>query len=90
MNSEAWSAWSAFPEPEQAVKLDPARLSGVQPNETPPSLLRPLTTAQVSDLRARVAAGEPKASLARELGISRQTLYQYLRPPEPARPARPG
>ena len=25
----------------------------------------------------RAAAGEPKAQLARELNISRQTLYQY-------------
>ena len=40
---------------------------------------RALTPDQVSDLRARVAAGEPKASLARKFGISRQTLYQYLR-----------
>lgn len=45
---------------------------------------RSLTPAQAQDLRTRVAAGEPKASLARELGISRQTLYQYLRPPQPA------
>jgi DNA invertase Pin-like site-specific DNA recombinase len=31
------------------------------------------------ELRRRVAAGEKKAPLARELGISRETLYQYLR-----------
>jgi DNA invertase Pin-like site-specific DNA recombinase len=43
-----------------------------------------LTPDQVADLRTRVAAGEPKARLARELGISRQTLYEYLRPPQPA------
>ena len=30
-------------------------------------------------LRGRVAAGEKKAALAREFGISRETLYQYLR-----------
>jgi DNA invertase Pin-like site-specific DNA recombinase len=29
-------------------------------------------------LRERIAAGMSKAKLARELGISRQTLYQYL------------
>src|SRR5947209_15307506 len=45
---------------------------------------RSLTPAQASDLRVRVAAGEPKASLARKFGISRQTLYQYLRPAKPA------
>ncbi|WP_456318840.1 recombinase family protein [Deinococcus rhizophilus] len=37
-----------------------------------------LTPAQVEDLRARVQAGEKKAALARELGISRETLYNYL------------
>lgn len=30
-------------------------------------------------LRQRVQAGEPKAALAREYGISRDTLYEYLR-----------
>jgi hypothetical protein len=39
--------------------------------------------AQVKALRVRVVAGEPQASLARELGVSRQILCQYLRPPEP-------
>jgi DNA-binding XRE family transcriptional regulator len=34
---------------------------------------------QVSDFRLRAAAGEQKAALAREFGISRETLYQYLR-----------
>ncbi len=39
---------------------------------------RSLSPRQVAELRRRVAAGEQKASLARELGISRETLYQYL------------
>ena len=43
-----------------------------------------LTPSQVEVLRARAAAGEPKAGLAREFGISRQTLYSYLSPPVPA------
>jgi DNA invertase Pin-like site-specific DNA recombinase len=42
-----------------------------------------LTAGQAEALRARAAAGEPKAGLAREFGISRQTLYQYLSPPVP-------
>jgi DNA invertase Pin-like site-specific DNA recombinase len=42
-----------------------------------------LTPSQVEVLRARAAAGEVKAALAREFGISRQTLYQYLSPPTP-------
>lgn len=33
----------------------------------------------VAELRRRAAAGEQKAKLAREFGISRETLYQYLR-----------
>lgn len=37
-----------------------------------------LSPEQVKALRARVAAGEIKAQLAREFGISRETLYQYL------------
>ena len=40
-----------------------------------------LSPEQVADLRQRAAAGEQKATLAREFGISRETLYQYLRRP---------
>ncbi|KAA6462035.1 recombinase family protein [Acidobacteria bacterium AB60] len=36
-----------------------------------------LTPERVTELRARVAAGEKKAALAREFGISRETLYSY-------------
>ncbi|MDN5794619.1 MAG: recombinase family protein [Intrasporangium sp.] len=38
-----------------------------------------LTAGQVADLKARADAGEAKAALAREFGISRETVYQYLR-----------
>ena len=38
-----------------------------------------LSPEQVADLRRRAAAGEQKSALAREFGISRETLYQYLR-----------
>ena len=38
-----------------------------------------LSPDQVVTLRQRAAAGEQKAALAREFGISRETLYQYLR-----------
>jgi DNA invertase Pin-like site-specific DNA recombinase len=37
-----------------------------------------LTPERVQELRARVARGEKKAVLAREFGISRETLYQYV------------
>ena len=38
-----------------------------------------LSEEKISQLRQRAAAGEKKAALAREFGISRETLYQYLR-----------
>ncbi len=40
-----------------------------------------LTADQVSELRSGAAAGRAKAELAREFGISRETVYQYLRSP---------
>ncbi len=40
---------------------------------------RSLTDADITVLKSRVAAGEKKAHIARDLGISRETLYQYLR-----------
>jgi len=36
---------------------------------------------RAAELRHRAAAGEKKAQLAREFGISRETLYQYLKAP---------
>lgn len=39
-----------------------------------------LTADRVTELRRRADAGENKAALAREFRISRETLYQYLRP----------
>jgi len=36
-----------------------------------------LTAERVAELRSRISAGEKKAVLAREFGISRETLYQY-------------
>jgi len=38
-----------------------------------------LNDEQAQQLRARITAGEKKAALAREFGISRETLYQYGR-----------
>jgi DNA invertase Pin-like site-specific DNA recombinase len=38
-----------------------------------------LSPARIAELRRRAAAGEKKLHLAREFGISRETLYQYLR-----------
>ncbi len=38
-----------------------------------------LSQAEVDNLRERLTTGISKAQAAREAGISRQTLYQYLR-----------
>jgi DNA invertase Pin-like site-specific DNA recombinase len=38
-----------------------------------------LSAAQATEMRERARTGEAKAALAREFGISRETLYQYLR-----------
>jgi len=46
-----------------------------------------LTAEQVSKLHAGAAAGRAKADLAREFGISRETVYQYLRSAPVSEPA---
>jgi DNA invertase Pin-like site-specific DNA recombinase len=38
-----------------------------------------LTDEQVTQLTTQAAAGVPKAAIARQFGISRETVYQYLR-----------
>jgi DNA invertase Pin-like site-specific DNA recombinase len=38
-----------------------------------------LTPDQIRDLADRAIAGESKTALAKEFGISRETVYQYLR-----------
>lgn len=43
-----------------------------------------LQPEQVIQLKSRVATGVPKAKVAREFGISRETLYSYLAAPEAA------
>lgn len=39
-----------------------------------------LDAKQIEQLRHRVDAGDKKAAIARDFGISRETLYTYLRP----------
>ncbi len=41
---------------------------------------REMTDDRIAEIRQRVNNGEKKSSIARDLGISRETLYQYLRP----------
>jgi hypothetical protein len=40
---------------------------------------RSLSDSEIVDVRHRIRRGETKAFVAREYGISRETLYQYLR-----------
>lgn len=44
-----------------------------------PGRKKALSTEQIEELHARIAANEPKARIARDMGISRETLYSYLR-----------
>jgi len=57
----------------QREGIDIAKRAGVYKGRKPS-----LTLERVTELRGRVAAGEKKAALAREFGISRETLYQYV------------
>ena len=51
-----------------------ARAKGKVPGRKPK-----LSPEQIMELHARVSAHEPKAKIARDLGISRETLYSYLK-----------
>ena len=47
---------------------------------------RSLSEPQIAELRARIRKGDKKAAVARDLGISRETLYQYWRQSEDLTP----
>jgi DNA invertase Pin-like site-specific DNA recombinase len=78
------SVMGAFAEFERALILDrqregiaAAKQRGVYTGRKP----APALTAERADqLRERAAAGEWKSALAKEFGISRETVYSYLRP----------
>lgn len=40
---------------------------------------RSLSDAEIAEVRQRIGTGEKKTRVARDYGISRETLYQYLR-----------
>ena len=75
------SMMGAFAEFERALILErqregiaAAKKRGVYTGRKPA-----LTAEQARQLRERAVKGEPKASLAREFGISRETVYTYLK-----------
>ena len=75
------SVMGAFAEFERALILERQR-EGIAAAKTRGAYTgrKPaLTEQQVGELRERAAAGERKADLAREFGISRETVYSYLR-----------
>lgn len=37
-----------------------------------------MTEMKISEIKERIAAGEPKAKIAKAMGISRDTLYRYI------------
>lgn len=57
----------------QAEGIAKAKTKGVYKGRKPA-----LTPEQISEARERVAAGVPKAAVARDLGVSRQTLYTAI------------
>ena len=73
------------PNSQAIVYYQPTPARGVYKGRKPS-----LTTEQAHALRTRAAAGEPKATLAKEFGVHRDTVYSYLntRPdlPEDHRP----
>ncbi|RHW25341.1 recombinase family protein [Nocardioides immobilis] len=60
----------------QAEGIALAKARGVYKGRKPA-----LTTEQVTEARERVELGIPKAAVARDLGVSRQTLYSALANP---------
>ena len=40
-----------------------------------------LNSEQVFSIQERISTGVPKAKIARDLGISRETLYRYVKNP---------
>lgn len=81
------SVMGAFAEFERSLILERqaegialAKTRGVYKGRKPS-----LDADQAAELVARVAAGEPKAAIGRDLGISRETVYAYMkRAPQPA------
>jgi DNA invertase Pin-like site-specific DNA recombinase len=75
------SVMGAFAEFERALILERQR-EGIAVAKTRGAYTgrKPaLTAEQAQQLRARASGGESKAALAKEFGVSRETVYSYLR-----------
>jgi DNA invertase Pin-like site-specific DNA recombinase len=76
------SVMGAFAEFERALILERQRegIAAAKQRGAYTGRKPALTTEQADQLRRRAAAGERKSALATEYGISRETVYAYLRP----------
>jgi len=74
------SVMGAFAEFERALIRDRQREGIALAKQRGAYRRKPaLNQAQIAQLTERAAAGVAKTALAREFGISRETVYQYLR-----------
>lgn len=75
------SVMGAFAEFERALILERQRegITAAKARGAYKGRKHALTPDQAHQLRQRAAAGEKKAALAREFGISRETVYAYLK-----------
>lgn len=76
------SVMGAFAEFERALILERQRegIAAAKQRGAYTGRKPALTAVQADELRRRAAAGERKSGLAAEFGISRETVYAYLRP----------
>lgn len=76
------SVMGAFAEFERALILERQRegITAAKQRGAYTGRKPALTGEQAAELRERAAAGERKSALAKEFGISRETVYSYLRP----------
>lgn len=70
------SVMSAFAEFERSFLRERQRIALAKQRGAYRGRKKALSSEQVERLQQRVQSGEPKAGLAREFGISRETLYQ--------------
>jgi len=81
MSNLLLSVMGAFAEFERALILERQRegIAAAKQRGAYTGRRPALTPERAQQLRERAAAGEQKSALAREFGISRETLYNYLR-----------
>lgn len=82
MSTLLLSVMGAFAEFERAL-IKERQLEGIAIAKTEgryKGRKRSLSEDQITTLKQRVENGDNKAQIARDMGISRETLYQYIRP----------